>query len=144
MGKDRTYAVRVDVIRQLMEDKNISVSELAKAVRMDRKSIHNILEKKSQPLERNLVSIATRLGVKWRSLVEGFENAPQTLAEGDGLEEKTTITMLVDIRTKGMTDDQRKGTRAEKATELLLSKLKGHLKRFDEILISVLRDDDEN
>src|SRR5271163_3585354 len=75
MGKDRTYPVKVDVIRQLMEDKNISVSKLANATGLNRKSIHNILDKKSQPLEGNLVLIASALGVKWRSLVVGFESA---------------------------------------------------------------------
>jgi transcriptional regulator with XRE-family HTH domain len=136
MGKDRTYPVKVDVIRQLMEDKNISISELAKAIRMDRKSIHNILEKKSQPLERSLALIATGLGVKWRTLVEGFENEPENLEEAGGLAVKTTVTMILDIRRKGITLDM--------ATKLLMSKLEGHLKRADEIRISLLRDEDEN
>jgi hypothetical protein len=44
--------------------------------------------------------------------------------------------MILDIRRKGITLDM--------ATKLLMSKLEGHLKRADEIRISLLRDEDEN
>jgi transcriptional regulator with XRE-family HTH domain len=136
MGKDRTYPVKVDVIRQLMEDKNISVSALAMAVGMDRKSIHNILDKKSQPLERSLVAIATMLGVKWRTLVEGYDGKLQDLEGSGGLAAKTTFAFLVDIRNEGMTE--------EMANELIMRKIKGRIKNLDEIRISIMRDDDEN
>lgn len=135
MSKARTHSVRVDEIKRIMEDRGITIAELAIATEMSRKTITNILTKKSDPLEDNLVRIATALGVKWRTLVEGYERDPQEAESRPVITSRTKLEMIFDTRANRMTDEQ--------AIEAIIFKLKGQLKSIDEVHIRIIRDTNE-
>jgi transcriptional regulator with XRE-family HTH domain len=115
-----------------MEDRNISHAALARAVRMSKKAIQNILNKVSQPYEDNLVRIAAVLGVKWRTLVEGYEGDPQDAAPPSGVVAGTTVDILVNIRNDDIRDAE--------LVKLLMDKLTKAVGIADVIRVVILRD----
>jgi transcriptional regulator with XRE-family HTH domain len=131
----RTYPVRVDVIRDLMDQKNISVAVLVSATGKDRRTIQNILRKKTQPFEDTLVRIGAMLGVKWRSLIEGYEGEPEPANEGGGVATKTTKTYLVDVR-EGMSNEQ--------IVKNIMNKLSKDIDIADIVEFIILRRKNEN
>lgn len=128
----KKYPVRTDEIIRIMDERKISQAALAKAVRMSPRAINNILTKKSEPLEANLVKIAAILGVrKWRSLIEGYEGeTEETNVEVGEVATKTTVSQLLDMR-KGMTP--------EEAINQVVDKLRKSLNFADLIQFEILR-----
>ena len=108
-NKSRTYPVRCDVMRSIMNEKNISQAALARAVDMSKKAIQNILNKVSEPLEDNLVNIAAALGVKWRTLVDDCEVAPDIVDEAAGFTtngSRTALAVAIDEVDVDVTVDE--------------------------------------
>ena len=133
MAKERTRPIRLDMVREIMDEKGISVGDLVKATGLSRKGVNNILDGTSAPRVDNLVMIAAALGVRWRTLVEGHVGEPEVA--GGGVAIKTTVDIILDIRTGGMTE--------EEAIVALGVKLRGRIRNLDEVRIKVVRDDDE-
>ena len=131
MVNNRTHPIRADVVRQIMADKNISISTLAAATRMSRKGITNILNKRNDPLEDNLVLIAAVLGVKWTTLVEGYRGNIEKESDSGGVSVITLERYVVDLR---------KGVSPEDAIRKLTARFATSIKIADEIHITVLRD----
>ena len=133
MANERTHPVRVELIRKLMEDRNISQGAMAKAIRMSKKTVQNILNNESDPYEETLVKIAAVLGVKWRTLVDSYNDEEEENVAHGGVATKTTVDLIIDIRTDGMTP--------EKAKEFLLNKLSKSIDLADVIRVIILRDE---
>ena len=131
--KSRTYPVRTEVIRRIMDKRNISPSALAKAVGKSKKAIMNILNKVNEPFEDTLIKIAAALGVKWRTLIEGCEGEAENAEEGGGVATQTTVHQLLDIR-KGITPEQ--------FNEYVERKLKPAVGIANIIQITILRDEE--
>jgi transcriptional regulator with XRE-family HTH domain len=120
-------------MRAIMEHRNISQAALARAVGMSKKGIANIINKVNQPFEDTLVKIGAALGVKWRSLIEGYDGDAEKAEEGGGVATKTTVDLMLDIRNNGMTPEQ--------VTKFLMSKLDKSVDIADVIRITILRDE---
>jgi transcriptional regulator with XRE-family HTH domain len=133
--KDRTYPIRADVVKEIMANKNISISDLADATRMSRKGISNILNKRNDPLEGNLVLIAAALGVKWTTLVDGYEGKIVEEGASGGVSVITSERYIVDLR---------KGVSQEDAIRKLTARFAKSIKIADEIHITILRESDED
>ena len=133
LKNSRTYPVRTETMRAIMEHRNISQAALARAVGMSKKGIANIINKVNQPFEDTLVKIGAALGVKWRSLIEGYDGDAEKAEEGGGVATKTTVDLMLDIRNNGMTPEQ--------VTKFLMSKLDKSVDIADVIRITILRDE---
>jgi transcriptional regulator with XRE-family HTH domain len=92
----RTRVVRVEVIRSLMDQLNISKSKLAKQARLTLKQVNNILSKKNNPREDTIVRIATVLGVRWRTLLEVHEGPPEETGEGGVSVAMMTVDLIIE------------------------------------------------
>ena len=135
MGDEPPQTLRLAVLLDLMKERNISPGDLVKATRLTRKGINNILNGTSQPRQDNLVLIAAALGVKWHTLLSGYDGPPEAAVPG-GVAAKTSLAITIDMRADGLTEDQ--------AIEALMKKLRGRIRNIDEVNITVVRDDDEN
>lgn len=102
MGRDdsRFHAVRVDTILELMEDLQISKTELARRTGISLRQINNILKGENDPREDSIVRIAAALGVKWRSLLAKHEGPPTPIGDSGsgGIAQKTTTDLLIETR----------------------------------------------
>lgn len=118
-----------------MKEKNISRSELARRTRMSLKQIKNILDYKTLcPREDTITSIAIALGVKAYTLYEDYEGEVEKTDDG-GVAVKTKTTMFLPLKD---------GVSPEQAREKLIKMLTARqIAASDEIIITILRDNDE-
>lgn len=99
MGRDesRTYPLRINEIRRLMDNQNISVAELARRTRISHKQIKNVLDgvtKKSR--QDTITRIAAALGVRWRTIVEDYDGPVEKADEGGGVAVQTTVDLFIE------------------------------------------------
>jgi transcriptional regulator with XRE-family HTH domain len=135
MDDDRPRRLKIEEITRLMNDKNISRAELARRTKMSLRQIKNILNGKTVcPREDTITSIATALGVKAYTLYEDHEGEVEKTDEG-GIVVKTKTTMFLPLKD---------GVSPEQAREKLIKMLTARqIAASDEIIITILRDDDE-
>lgn len=135
MDGDRPRRLKIEKITRLMSDKNISRAKLARLSRLSLKQIKNILDRKTLcPREDTVTSIATALGVKAYTLYEDYEGEIERTDEG-GIAVKTKTTMFLPLKD---------GVSPEQAREKLIKMLTARqIAASDEIIITILRDDDE-
>lgn len=135
MDHDRPRRLRIEEITRLMKEKNISRSELARRTRMSLKQIKNILDYKTLcPREDTITSIAIALGVKAYTLYEDYEGEVEKTDDG-GVAVKTKTTMFLPLKD---------GVSPEQAREKLIKMLTARqIAASDEIIITILRDNDE-
>lgn len=97
MGRDesRTWSVRVEEIRRLMDLRNLSKSALAGRAGVDVRTIRNMLQKKNDPTEETLIQVARALGVQRRMLVQDEQGDTKPQYEEGGVSVKTTVDLLI-------------------------------------------------
>ena len=140
MAKHPTHPIKTEVVRELMNDKGISVGDLVAATKLTRKAINSILSGESNPREDNLVLIAVALGVRWRTLLVGYDGEPQ---EGGGsgkggviVEEKLVLTFDLRAGMANMTN--------EEVMEVIFKRLGPRIGAVDEVKITFIRDSHES
>jgi transcriptional regulator with XRE-family HTH domain len=135
MGREdsRTWAIRVEEIERLMDQHNISRSELARRSGISPRQIANILNRKNDPREDSITRIASALGVKWRTLLAGHEGQPEEMVDDEVSRLATTRTVLTVRMKKGISPDEAKRVLTQRLTE-------HHIQVSDIIQITILRD----
>lgn len=135
MADDRPRRLKIEEITRLMNDRNISRAKLARLAKVSLKQIRNILDGTTLcPREDTITRIAIALGVKAYTLYEGYQGEVENTDEG-GVAVKTRTTMFLPLKD---------GVSPEEAREKLMKMLTArHIAASDEIVITILRADDE-